>query len=96
MHLEGRCEGQLFDSRDVCFIVGEAQDKGVPLGVDRAMEKMQKGECCLLQLKSKYASSINMWPLIDFCYSIYFILTHAVLVAMPIRNTSRRKFDLKA
>ncbi|XP_030214770.1 peptidyl-prolyl cis-trans isomerase FKBP5 isoform X5 [Gadus morhua] len=54
VHLEGRCEGQLFDSRDVCFIVGEAQDKGVPLGVDRAMEKMQKGECCLLQLKSKY------------------------------------------
>ena len=53
VHLEGRCDGQLFDSRDVRFIVGEAQDKDVPLGVDRAMEKMQKGECCLLQLQSK-------------------------------------------
>ncbi|KAG7272939.1 hypothetical protein CRUP_020182 [Coryphaenoides rupestris] len=39
---------------DVRFVVGEAEDKGVPLGVDRAMEKMQKGECCLLQLQSKY------------------------------------------
>uniref|UniRef100_A0A4W5NWE0 peptidylprolyl isomerase n=2 Tax=Salmoninae TaxID=504568 RepID=A0A4W5NWE0_9TELE len=27
---------------------------GVPLGVDRAMEKMQKGECCMLYLKPKY------------------------------------------
>ncbi|XP_046881355.1 peptidyl-prolyl cis-trans isomerase FKBP5 [Hypomesus transpacificus] len=55
VHLEGSCEGCLFDSRDVHFIVGEADDKRVPLGVDRAMEKMQKGECCLLYLKPKYA-----------------------------------------
>ncbi|XP_037631863.1 peptidyl-prolyl cis-trans isomerase FKBP5 [Sebastes umbrosus] len=54
VHLEGRCGGRLFDSRDVSFIVGEAEDKGVPLGVDRAMDKMQKGECCLLYLKPKY------------------------------------------
>ena len=53
VHLEGSCEGCLFDSRDVRFIVGEADDKRVPLGVDRAMEKMQKGECCLLYLKPK-------------------------------------------
>lgn len=54
VHLEGSCQGRVFDSRDVTFVVGEADDKGVPLGVDRAMEKMQKGECCLLYLKSKY------------------------------------------
>ncbi|KAF7664340.1 hypothetical protein LDENG_00180190 [Lucifuga dentata] len=54
VHLEGSCGGRLFDSRDVCFVVGEAEDKGVPLGVDRAMEKMQKGECCILYLKPKY------------------------------------------
>ncbi|KAJ3601859.1 hypothetical protein NHX12_029621 [Muraenolepis orangiensis] len=54
VHLEGRCEGRLFESRDIRFIVGEAEDNGVPLGVDRAMEKMQKGECCLLHLQSKY------------------------------------------
>ncbi|CAJ1050663.1 peptidyl-prolyl cis-trans isomerase FKBP5 [Xyrichtys novacula] len=55
VHLEGRCGGRLFDCRDVSFIVGEAEDKGVPLGVDRAMDKMQKGECCVLYLQPKYA-----------------------------------------
>uniref|UniRef100_A0A672YPT1 peptidylprolyl isomerase n=1 Tax=Sphaeramia orbicularis TaxID=375764 RepID=A0A672YPT1_9TELE len=54
VHLEGSCGGQLFDCRDVSFTVGEAEDKGVPLGVDRAMDKMQKGECCILYLKPKY------------------------------------------
>ncbi|XP_034537670.1 peptidyl-prolyl cis-trans isomerase FKBP5 [Notolabrus celidotus] len=54
VHLEGRCGGHLFDCRDVSFIVGEAEDKGVPLGVDRAMDKMQKGECCVLYLQPKY------------------------------------------
>ncbi|KAK2862043.1 hypothetical protein Q5P01_001576 [Channa striata] len=54
VHLEGSCDGRLFDCRDVSFIVGEAEDKGIPLGVDRAMDKMQKGECCVLYLKSKY------------------------------------------
>lgn len=53
VHLEGSCEGQLFDCRDVSFIVGEAEDKGIPFGVDRAIDKMQKRECCLLYLSSK-------------------------------------------
>lgn len=53
VHLEGWCGGRLFDSRDVTFVVGESEDVGVPLGVDRAMEKIQKGECCLLYLKPK-------------------------------------------
>lgn len=43
----------MFESRDVSFVVGEAEDVGVPLGVDRAMEKMQRGECCVLYLKAK-------------------------------------------
>ncbi|XP_040890906.1 peptidyl-prolyl cis-trans isomerase FKBP5 [Toxotes jaculatrix] len=54
VHLEGSCGGRLFDCRDVTFIVGEAEDKSVPLGVDRAMDKMQRGECCVLYLKPKY------------------------------------------
>lgn len=53
VHLEGRCGDRLFDCRDVNFIVGQAEDKSIPLGVDRAMDKMQKGECCLLYLKPK-------------------------------------------
>ncbi|KAA8593405.1 hypothetical protein FQN60_009521, partial [Etheostoma spectabile] len=54
VHLEGKCGDRMFDCRDVSFKVGEAEDKGVPFGVDRAMDKMQKGECCLLYLKPKY------------------------------------------
>uniref|UniRef100_A0A1A8NEF4 peptidylprolyl isomerase n=2 Tax=Nothobranchius TaxID=28779 RepID=A0A1A8NEF4_9TELE len=54
VHVEGRCGDRLFDCRDVSFTVGQGEDKGIPLGVDRAMDKMQKGECCLLQLKPKY------------------------------------------
>ncbi|KAG7494282.1 peptidyl-prolyl cis-trans isomerase FKBP5-like [Solea senegalensis] len=55
VHLEGSCGGRLFDCRDVSFVVGEGEDKCIPLGVDRAMDKMQKGECCVLYLKPKYA-----------------------------------------
>ncbi|KAK5617657.1 hypothetical protein CRENBAI_002173 [Crenichthys baileyi] len=54
VHLEGRCGDRLFDCRDVSFIVGQGEDKGIPLGVDRAMDKMQSGECCLLYLNPKY------------------------------------------
>ncbi|KAG7244643.1 hypothetical protein INR49_029662 [Caranx melampygus] len=55
VHLEGSCGDRIFDCRDVRFVVGEAEDQAVPLGVDRAMDKMQKGECCVLYLKPKYA-----------------------------------------
>ncbi|TVK90546.1 Peptidyl-prolyl cis-trans isomerase FKBP5 [Bagarius yarrelli] len=55
VHLEGSCCGRIFDSRDATFVVGESEDKGIPLGVDRAMERMQKGECSVLYLKPKYA-----------------------------------------
>ncbi|XP_061112952.1 peptidyl-prolyl cis-trans isomerase FKBP5 [Conger conger] len=54
VHLQGSCGGRVFDSRDLRFVVGEAEDMDVPLGVDRAMDKMQKGECCQLHLKPKY------------------------------------------
>ncbi|KAM9800190.1 peptidyl-prolyl cis-trans isomerase FKBP5 isoform X2 [Syngnathus typhle] len=55
VHLEGSCDGRLFDIRDVSFVVSESVDKGVPLGVDRAMDKMDKAECCILYLTPKYA-----------------------------------------
>ncbi|XP_057701845.1 peptidyl-prolyl cis-trans isomerase FKBP5 [Corythoichthys intestinalis] len=54
VHLEGSCDGRLFDIRDISFVVSESEDKGVPLGVDRAMDKMQKGERCMLYLTHKY------------------------------------------
>ncbi|XP_076870566.1 peptidyl-prolyl cis-trans isomerase FKBP5 isoform X3 [Brachyhypopomus gauderio] len=76
VHLEGRCDGRLFEKRDVTFVVGESEDKGVPLGVDRAMEKMQKGECCLLYLKPKYGfgkegkPEYNIGPNAELLYEV--------------------------
>lgn len=76
VHLKGSCGGRLFDCRDVSFIVGEAEDKGVPLGVDRAMDKMQRGECCILYLKPKYGfgsegkPEYNIGPDTDIVYEV--------------------------
>ncbi|XP_066559159.1 peptidyl-prolyl cis-trans isomerase FKBP5 isoform X2 [Amia ocellicauda] len=76
VHLQGSCAGRMFDSRDVRFVVGEAEEKGVPLGVDRAMEKMQKGECCLLYLKPKYGfgkegrPELNIGPHAELEYEV--------------------------
>ncbi|XP_036389599.1 peptidyl-prolyl cis-trans isomerase FKBP5 [Megalops cyprinoides] len=76
VHLQGSCAGRVFDSRDVRFVVGESEDVGIPLGVDRAMEKMQKGECCLLYLKPKYGfgregkSEFNIGPNAELVYEV--------------------------
>ncbi|KAJ8372163.1 hypothetical protein AAFF_G00293800 [Aldrovandia affinis] len=76
VHLQGSCGGRVFESRDVRFVVGEAEDVGVPLGVDRAMEKMQKGECCLLYLKPRYGfgregkPEFDIGPNADLIYEV--------------------------
>ncbi|KAF6113783.1 FKBP prolyl isomerase 5 [Phyllostomus discolor] len=54
IHLEGRCGERTFDCRDVAFIVGEGEDHDVPIGTDTALEKMQRGEHCILFLGSRY------------------------------------------
>ncbi|XP_023589898.1 peptidyl-prolyl cis-trans isomerase FKBP5 isoform X3 [Trichechus manatus latirostris] len=50
IHLIGRCGGRLFDCRDVIFIVGEGEDHDIPIGIDKALEKMQREEQCILYL----------------------------------------------
>lgn len=76
VHLEGRSGGRIFDSRDINFVVGESEDVGIPLGVDRAMENMQKGECCLLYLQPKYGygkegkPEYNIGPNAELVYEV--------------------------
>ncbi|KAL4645833.1 peptidyl-prolyl cis-trans isomerase FKBP5-like [Arapaima gigas] len=76
VHLQGSCSGKVFDLRDVSFVVGEAEDVDVPLGVDRAMEKMQQGECSLLYLKPKYGfgregrPNLNIGPNAELMYEV--------------------------
>ncbi|XP_072910071.1 peptidyl-prolyl cis-trans isomerase FKBP5-like [Hemitrygon akajei] len=54
VYVEGWCDGALFDQREVKFVVGEGEDHDIPIGVDKAMEKMQRGEHCILHLNPKY------------------------------------------
>lgn len=50
VHLEGCCGGRMFDCRDVVFIVGEGEDHDIPIGIDKALVKMQREEQCILYL----------------------------------------------
>ncbi|XP_077017695.1 peptidyl-prolyl cis-trans isomerase FKBP5 [Tamandua tetradactyla] len=54
IHLEAYCGGRMFDCRDVVFIVGEGEDHDIPLGIDRALERMQREEQCILHLRPRY------------------------------------------
>ncbi|ELW69499.1 Peptidyl-prolyl cis-trans isomerase FKBP5 [Tupaia chinensis] len=54
IHLEGRCDGRMFDCRDVVFVVGEGEDHDIPIGIDKALEKMQREEQCILCLGPRY------------------------------------------
>ncbi|KFO23156.1 Peptidyl-prolyl cis-trans isomerase FKBP5 [Fukomys damarensis] len=54
IHLEGRCGRRLFDCRDVVFVVGEGEDHDIPIGIDKALEKMQREEQCVLHLGPRY------------------------------------------
>ncbi|NXX98130.1 FKBP5 isomerase, partial [Centropus bengalensis] len=54
IHLEGFCGSTRFDCRDVKFVVGEGEDHDIPIGIDKALEKMQRGEHCILYLGPRY------------------------------------------
>lgn len=54
IHLEGCCGGRRFDCRDVVFTVGEGEDHDIPIGIDKALEKMQREEHCILYLGPRY------------------------------------------
>ncbi|XP_019369315.1 PREDICTED: peptidyl-prolyl cis-trans isomerase FKBP5 [Gavialis gangeticus] len=54
IHLEGFYGDRKFDSRDVKFVVGEGEDHDIPIGIDKALEKMQRGEHCILYIGPRY------------------------------------------
>ncbi|XP_067863366.1 peptidyl-prolyl cis-trans isomerase FKBP5-like [Heptranchias perlo] len=58
VYVEGRSGGVLFDQRDVKFVVGEGEDQDIPIGIDKALEKIQRGEHCILHLKPKYGFGV--------------------------------------
>lgn len=76
IHVEGRCDGRVFDCRDVTFVVGEGEDHNIPIGIDKALEKMQKGEHCILYLSTRYGFGgsgkplFNIDPGAELCYEV--------------------------
>uniref|UniRef100_A0A1W7R9X1 peptidylprolyl isomerase n=1 Tax=Hadrurus spadix TaxID=141984 RepID=A0A1W7R9X1_9SCOR len=55
VHLIGKINGNVFEDRDVNFIVGEGSENGIVEGIEQAIQKFQKGERSLLKLNSRYA-----------------------------------------
>ncbi|XP_053605814.1 FK506-binding protein 59 isoform X2 [Plodia interpunctella] len=57
VELEGKLvsDGKVFDSRTVTFSLGEGSESNVCEGIERALEKFQKGEKARLTIQPKYA-----------------------------------------
>ncbi|XP_069759761.1 LOW QUALITY PROTEIN: peptidyl-prolyl cis-trans isomerase FKBP4-like [Narcine bancroftii] len=54
VHLEGKYQGTIFDSRDVSFIIGDGEEHHIPSGIEKALQEMEKGEEAIISLKPKY------------------------------------------
>ncbi|XP_062914055.1 peptidyl-prolyl cis-trans isomerase FKBP4 isoform X2 [Mobula hypostoma] len=54
VHLEGKYQGTVFDSRDISFIIGEGEEVDIPVGIEKALQEMEKGEEAIILLKPKY------------------------------------------
>lgn len=55
VHLSGKFENRVFDERDVSFTVGEGTEANIIDGVEKAVEKMKKGETARIIIKPQYA-----------------------------------------
>ncbi|XP_026330184.1 FK506-binding protein 59 isoform X2 [Hyposmocoma kahamanoa] len=57
VELEGKLlsDGKVFDTRTVTFTIGEGSENNICEGVERALEKFQKGEKSRLTIQPKYA-----------------------------------------
>ncbi|XP_005610895.2 peptidyl-prolyl cis-trans isomerase FKBP4 [Equus przewalskii] len=53
--LEGYYKDQLFDRREVHFEVGEGENLDLPCGLEKAIQRMEKGEHSIVYLKPSYA-----------------------------------------
>lgn len=53
--LEGYYKDRLFDQRELRFEVGEGESLDLPCGLEKAIQRMEKGEHSILYLKPRYA-----------------------------------------
>jgi len=74
--LVGKYNGQVFEDRDVEFVLGEGEVAGIIEGVEIALQRFLKGEKSKLLIKSKYAfkeegnSKYNIPPNADVEYEV--------------------------
>ncbi|XP_072109373.1 peptidyl-prolyl cis-trans isomerase FKBP5-like isoform X3 [Mobula birostris] len=100
VYVEGWCGGALFDQREVKFVVGEGEDHDIPIGVDKALEKMQRGEHCILHLKPKYGfgdhgkPGFNIPPNSELDYEV--LLKDFVKAKDPWEMDTREKLEQAA
>lgn len=52
--LEGYYKDQLFDQRELRFEVGAAESLDIPCGIEKAIQRMEKGERSIVYLKPSY------------------------------------------
>ncbi|ELR47986.1 Peptidyl-prolyl cis-trans isomerase FKBP4 [Bos mutus] len=53
--LEGYFKDQVFDRRELRFEVGEGESMDLPCGLEKAIQRMEKGEHSIVYLKPRYA-----------------------------------------
>lgn len=52
--MEGSCEGRVFDKRELKFEIGDGENLGFPVGVEKAIMAMEQEEEALFTMKPKY------------------------------------------
>lgn len=52
--VEGSCEGRIFDERELKFEIGDGENLGFPVGVEKAIMAMEQEEEALFTMKPKY------------------------------------------
>ena len=51
--LEGYFQDQVFDRRELRFEVGEGESMDLPCGLEKAIQRMEKGEHSIVYLKPR-------------------------------------------
>lgn len=76
VHLVGKCNGQVFEDRDVSFVMGEGSEVGLLNSVEYAIRKFKKAEKALLTVASRYGygtsgnTEFNIPPNADLEYEV--------------------------
>lgn len=77
VHIRGTHQGKLFEEKDVEFILGEGEDKGICEGIEKAVYTMKKREKAHLKIQSKYGfgekgnEALNVPGNAEICYEAY-------------------------